>query len=158
MTSIQLKSGDPAPQFSLPTATGTALSLATLGDRPVILYAFPTAMSPGCTTQACDFRDSLSTLDGAGFDVVGISPDTPETLAQFAERDGIRFPLVSDVDGAVLSAYGAYFRRQRGDRTLQGVIRSTFVIDAAGQTITLAMYNVNPIGHVADLRRELGIG
>ncbi|MFD5272061.1 redoxin domain-containing protein [Streptomyces sp. NPDC058335] len=106
-TSIRLKPGDPAPQFSLPTVAGTALSLATLGDRPVILYAFPTAMTPGCTTWACDFRDSLSTLDGADFDVVGISPDTPEALAEFAELDGLRFPLVSDAFGVVRTGRSA---------------------------------------------------
>ncbi|MCQ9182626.1 peroxiredoxin [Streptomyces sp. IBSBF 2953] len=157
MTSIRLKPGDPAPQFSLPTARGTTLSLATLVDGPVILYAYPAALTPGCTAQACDFRDSLATFQASGIHVVGISPDAPEKLAEFTERDGIGFPLVSDVNGEVLTAYGAYFRRQRGDRMLQGVIRSTFVIGAGGQTITLAMYNVNPIGHVAQLRHELGI-
>lgn len=113
-------------------------------------------MTPGCTTQACDFRDSLSSLAAKGITVVGISPDSPERLARFRERDGLTFPLVSDADRAVLTAYGAFGEKQNYGRTVQGVIRSTFVIDQEG-LIEKAMYNVRAKGHVAKLRRELGI-
>jgi peroxiredoxin Q/BCP len=113
-------------------------------------------MTPGCTTQACDFRDSLSSLSKAGIEVVGISPDSPAKLATFAERDGLTFPLVSDADKSVLVAYGAYGEKQNYGRTVQGVIRSTFVIDEEGR-IERAMYNVKATGHVAKLRRELGV-
>jgi thioredoxin-dependent peroxiredoxin len=121
-----------------------------------VLYAYPAAMTPGCTTQACDFRDSLSSLHAAGIEVVGISPDTPEKLAEFRERDGLTFPLVSDPDRSVLTSYGAFGEKQNYGRTVTGVIRSTFVIDAEGR-IEQALYNVKATGHVAKLRRELGV-
>src|SRR5690606_4854243 len=121
-----------------------------------ILYAYPAAMTPGCTTQACDFRDSLASLQAAGYQVVGISPDSPEKLAAFRERDGLTFPLVSDPDRSVLAAYGAYGEKKNYGRTVVGVIRSTFVIDEEGR-IERAMYNVRATGHVAKLRRELGL-
>ena len=152
----RLAPGDPAPDFTLPTDTGEKLSLASLRGRTVILYAYPAAMTPGCTTQACDFRDSLSSLHAAGFQVVGISPDSPEQLAKFRARDGLTFPLVSDRDKAVLTAYGAYGEKQNYGKTVVGVIRSTFVIDESGR-IEKAMYNVKATGHVAKLRRELGV-
>jgi peroxiredoxin Q/BCP len=154
---ITLEPGDPAPDFTLPTDTGEALHLADLRGRRVVLYAYPAAMTPGCTTQACDFRDSLSSLHAAGIEVVGISPDPPAALAQFRERDGLTFPLVSDADKSVLTAYGAYGEKQNYGRTVTGVIRSTFVIDAEGR-IERALYNVKATGHVAKLRRELGLG
>jgi peroxiredoxin Q/BCP len=157
MTSpVRLSPGDPAPEFSLPTDTGATLSLAQLRGRRVVLYAYPAAMTPGCTKQACDFRDSLASLRAAGYEVVGISPDKPAKLAQFRERDAITFPLVSDVDRAVLTAYGAYGQKQLYGKTVTGVIRSTFVIDEAGK-IERAWYNVKATGHVAKIRRELGL-
>ena len=152
----RLSPGDPAPQFTLPTDSGGSLSLSDLRGRRVVLYAYPAAMTPGCTTQACDFRDSLSSLNAAGVDVVGISPDTPAKLAEFREHDGLTFPLVSDADKSVLTAYGAYGEKQNYGRTVMGVIRSTFVIDADG-VIEHALYNVKATGHVAKLRRDLGL-
>jgi peroxiredoxin Q/BCP len=153
---MKLQPGDKAPDFTLPTADGGELSLKDLHGRKVILYAYPAAMTPGCTTQACDFRDSLASLTAHGYAVVGISPDKPEKLAKFAERDSLTFPLVSDVDKSVLNAYGAYGEKQNYGKTVMGVIRSTFVIDENG-AIVEARYNVKATGHVAKLRRELGI-
>lgn len=152
----RLNPGDPAPDFALPTDDGGTLSLADLRGRKVILYAYPAAMTPGCTKQACDFRDSLASLQSAGYQVVGISPDKPAKLAKFRERDAITFPLVADEDKAVLTAYGAYGEKQSYGRTVTGVIRSTFVIDADGK-IERALYNVKATGHVAKLRRDLGL-
>jgi len=153
---VRLSPGDPAPDFALPTDDGKTLSLADLRGRKVILYAYPAAMTPGCTTQACDFRDSLSSLHVAGFQVVGISPDGPDKLAAFRDAEGLTFPLVSDADKSVLTAYGAYGEKQNYGRTVQGVIRSTFVIDEDGK-IERAQYNVKATGHVAKLRRDLGL-
>ena len=152
----RLAPGDPAPDFTLPTDTGDSLALKDLRGRKVVLYAYPAAMTPGCTTQACDFRDSLASLQAAGYEVVGISPDKPAKLAQFRERDAITFPLVSDQDKSVLTAYGAWGEKQMYGKATTGVIRSTFVIDADGR-IERAMYNVKATGHVAKLRRELGL-
>jgi peroxiredoxin Q/BCP len=152
----RLSPGDPAPDFELTTDTGGTLRLADLAGKRVVLYAYPAAMTPGCTTQACDFRDSLSSLKAAGLEVVGISPDSPAKLATFRDRDGLNFPLVSDPDKSVLTAYGAYGEKQNYGRTVQGVIRSTFVIGPDGR-IENAMYNVKATGHVAKLRRDLGI-
>jgi peroxiredoxin Q/BCP len=152
----KLQPGDPAPDFTLPTDEGSTLSLAGLRGRKVVLYAYPAAMTPGCTKQACDFRDSLASLQAAGYEVVGISPDSPDKLAKFRTRDALTFPLVSDADKAVLTAYGAYGQKQLYGKTVTGVIRSTFVIDEKGR-IEKAMYNVKATGHVAKLRRELGL-
>ncbi|MEO3929702.1 thioredoxin-dependent thiol peroxidase [Micromonosporaceae bacterium B7E4] len=157
MTSpIRLAPGDAAPDFALTTDSGETLSLKELRGRKVVLYAYPKAMTPGCTTQACDFRDSLASLQAAGYEVVGISPDSPAALAKFRDRDAITFPLVSDPDKAVLVAYGAYGEKQSYGRTITGVIRSTFVIDEEGR-IARALYNVKATGHVAKLRRDLGL-
>jgi thioredoxin-dependent peroxiredoxin len=153
---VRLAAGDPAPEFSLPTDTGEILSLKQLRGRKVVLYAYPAAMTPGCTKQACDFRDSLASLTAAGYEVVGISPDSPAKLAKFRERDALTFPLVSDADRSVLTAYGAYGEKQLYGRTVTGVIRSTFVIDEQGR-IERALYNVKATGHVAKLRRDLGL-
>jgi peroxiredoxin Q/BCP len=151
---VRLQPGDPAPEFSLPTDTGETLSLQDLRGQRVILYVYPAAMTPGCTKQACDFRDSLGSLKSAGYQVVGISPDSPAKLAKFRERDQLTFPLVADQDKAVLTAYGAYGEKQLYGKTVTGVIRSTFVIDEKGH-IDRALYNVKATGHVAKLRREL---
>ncbi|MEJ3747240.1 thioredoxin-dependent thiol peroxidase [Actinomycetes bacterium KLBMP 9797] len=152
----RLTAGDAAPDFTLPTDTGTTLVLKELRGRKVILYVYPAAMTPGCTKQACDFRDSLSSLQAAGYEVVGISPDKPAKLAQFRERDGLTFPLVADQDRSVLTAYGAFGEKQLYGKTVTGVIRSTFVIDEEGR-IERALYNVKATGHVAKLRKDLGL-
>ena len=153
---LRLQTGDVAPAFTLPTDTGEGLSLADLRGRKVVLYAYPAAMTPGCTKQACDFRDSLASLRAAGYEVIGISPDAPEKLATFRVRDSLTFPLVSDPDKTVLAAYGAWGEKTMYGRTVTGVIRSTFVIDEHG-TIVRALYHVKATGHVAKLRRELGL-
>ena len=152
----RLTAGDPAPEFTLPTDNGDTLTLKDLRGRKVILYVYPAAMTPGCTKQACDFRDSLASLQAAGYEVVGISPDTPAKLAKFRERDAITFPLVSDQDKSVLTAYGAYGEKQLYGKTVVGVIRSTFVVGTDG-TLERALYNVRATGHVAKLRRELSV-
>ena len=152
----RLAAGDAAPAFALQTDTGTKLRLADLAGKRVVLYAYPAAMTPGCTTQACDFRDSLSSLAAAGVEVVGISPDSPEKLAAFRAKEHLTFPLVSDPDRSVLTAYGAYGEKKNYGRTVMGVIRSTFVIGPDGR-IEQALYNVKATGHVAKLRRDLGI-
>jgi peroxiredoxin Q/BCP len=153
---VKLAPGDVAPEFTLPTDDGATLSLRQLRGRKVVLYAYPAAMTPGCTKQACDFRDSLASLQAVGYEVVGISPDRPEKLAKFRERDALTFPLVADADKSVLTAYGAFGEKQLYGKTVTGVIRSTFVIDEKGR-IEKAMYNVKATGHVAKLRRELGL-
>ncbi len=152
----RLEAGAPAPDFTLPTDDGSQVSLVGLRGSKVILYAYPNAMTPGCTTQACDFRDSLDSLQAAGYAVLGLSPDEPATLAKFRGRDGLTFPLLSDPDRSVLTAYGAFGEKKLYGKTVQGVIRSTFVIDEAG-VVERAMYNVKATGHVAKLRRDLGI-
>lgn len=152
----QLAPGATAPEFDLPTDDGGRLSLKSLRGKKVVLYAYPAAMTPGCTKQACDFRDSLASLTSAGYAVVGLSPDKPERLATFRERDALTFPLVSDVDKAVLTAYGAYGEKLMYGKTVTGVIRSSFVIDEQGK-IVKAMYGVKATGHVARLRKDLGL-
>ena len=152
----RLQPGDPAPDFDLPDDRGARIRLSDLRGQRVVLYAYPAAMTPGCTKEACDFRDSLDSLAAAGITVVGISPDPPEKLARFRERDGLTFPLASDVDRSVLTAYGAFGEKKLYGRVVEGVIRSTFVIDPDGR-IDRAMYNVKATGHVAKLRRDLGV-
>jgi peroxiredoxin Q/BCP len=152
----RLSPGDPAPDFDLTDDAGKQLRLADLRGKKVVLYAYPAAMTPGCTTQACDFRDSLDSLHAAGIEVVGISPDKPEKLAKFREKEGLTFPLVSDPDKSVLTAYGAYGEKSMYGKKMVGVIRSTFVIDPEGK-VELAQYNVKATGHVAKLRRDLGL-
>jgi thioredoxin-dependent peroxiredoxin len=152
----RLSTGDPAPGFSLPTDDGREVSLSDLRGRKVIVYFYPAAMTPGCTKQACDFTDSLSSLQAQGYDVLGISPDSPAKLAKFRERDGLTITLLSDADRAVMQAYDAFGEKKLYGKTMQGVIRSTFVVDEDGK-IALAQYNVKASGHVAKLRRDLGI-
>jgi thioredoxin-dependent peroxiredoxin len=156
MTDTRLAPGDTAPDFTLPDAQGNAVSLSSLRGKRVIIYFYPAAMTPGCTKQACDFRDSLSSLAAAGFAVIGISPDSPAKLAKFAERDGLTFPLLSDPDHKVLDAYGAYGEKMLYGKKSVGVIRSTFVVDPDGK-IEKAQYAVKATGHVARLRAELGV-
>jgi thioredoxin-dependent peroxiredoxin len=152
----RLTAGDTAPAFTLTSDTGEQVSLADLRGRKVIVYFYPAAMTPGCTKQACDFTDSLSSLQAAGYEVLGISPDPPAKLARFRERDGLTITLLSDPDKAVLSAYGAFGEKKLYGKTVQGVIRSTFVVDEDGR-IEVAQYNVKATGHVAKLRRDLGL-
>jgi thioredoxin-dependent peroxiredoxin len=152
----RLTPGDKAPDFTLPTDDGGTVSLKDLRGRKVIVYFYPNAMTPGCTTQACDFSDSLSSLEAAGYTVVGISPNDPDKLAKFRARDGLTITLASDADRSVMTAYGAYGEKKLYGKTVEGVIRSTFVVDEDG-TITLAQYGVKATGHVAKFRRDLGL-
>ena len=152
----QLQIGDTAPDFTLDDQDGNPVSLRDLRGRKVILYFYPAAMTPGCTTQACDFRDSLASLQGAGYTVLGVSRDTPDKLKEFAERDGLTFSLLSDPDRAVHEAYGAWGEKMNYGKVVEGVLRSTFVIDEDGK-ITQALYNVKATGHVARLRGMLGL-
>jgi peroxiredoxin Q/BCP len=151
-----LSPGDPAPDFTLPDADGTPVSLSDFRGRRVVVYFYPAAMTPGCTAQACDFRDSLADFQGSGLAVVGISPDKPEKLARFREAKKLPFPLLSDPDRSVLEAYGAWGEKQNYGRAYTGVIRSTIVVNEKGR-VESASYNVRAKGHVAKLRRELGV-
>jgi len=152
----RLAPGDPAPDFTLDDTEGHATSLKDFRGSKTIVYFYPAAMTPGCTKQACDFRDSLGSLAAAGYAVLGISPDKPEKLAKFRARDGLTFPLLSDPDRSVLTAYDAFGEKTMYGKKVTGVIRSTFVVDESGN-IMLAQYNVKATGHVAKLRRDLGI-
>ncbi len=152
----RLEVGAKAPAFSLPDADGNTVKLSDYKGRKVIVYFYPAASTPGCTKQACDFRDSLGELNGAGLDVVGISPDKPEKLAKFRDKEKLTFPLLSDPEREVLTAWGAYGEKMMYGKTVQGVIRSTFVVDEKGN-IAEAQYNVRATGHVAKLRRDLSV-
>ncbi|GAS95527.1 bacterioferritin comigratory protein bcp [Mycolicibacterium canariasense] len=152
----RLAVGDKAPAFSLPDADGKTVKLSDFKGRKVIVYFYPAASTPGCTKQACDFRDSLAELNEGGLDVVGISPDKPEKLAKFRDNEGLTFPLLSDPERKVLTAYGAYGEKTMYGKTVQGVIRSTFVVDEKGN-IEVAQYNVKATGHVAKLRRDISV-
>ena len=152
----RLETGDKAPAFTLPDADGNTVKLADFKGRKVVVYFYPAASTPGCTKQACDFRDSLAQLNQAGLDVVGISPDKPEKLAKFRDAEGLTFPLLSDPEKKVLTAWGAYGEKKMYGKTVQGVIRSTFVVDEKGN-IAVAQYNVKATGHVAKLRKDLGL-
>ena len=155
--SDRLTAGDPAPAFTLTDDTGTEVSLADLTrDSKVVVYFYPAAMTPGCTKQACDFSDSLDSLQAAGLTVVGISPDKPEKLARFREKEGLTIRLLSDPDKTVMQQWAAYGEKTMYGKTVQGVIRSTFVVDADGK-VEVAQYNVKATGHVAKLRRDLGL-
>ena len=156
MSQHRLFPGDTAPDFTLTSDTNEEVSLADLRGHKVVVYFYPSAMTPGCTTQACDFTDSLDSLKAAGYEVLGISPDLPAKLAKFRERDALTITLLSDPDKQVLTAYGAFGDKRLYGKTVQGVIRSTFVVDDQGR-IEVAQYNVKATGHVAKLRRDLGL-
>jgi thioredoxin-dependent peroxiredoxin len=154
--SDRLDRGDEAPDFTLDTDTGDQVTLRDLRGRKVIVYFYPAAMTPGCTKQACDFTDSLESLRGAGYEVLGISPDKPEKLAKFRQRDDLSITLLSDPDRSAMKAFGAFGEKKLYGKVVEGVIRSTFVVDEDGR-IELAQYNVKATGHVAKLRRDLGL-
>ena len=154
--STRLTAGDTAPDFTLPDADGKPVALADYRGRRVVVYFYPAAGTPGCTKQACDFRDSLAELNGAGLDVLGISPDKPAKLAKFRDKEGLTFPLLSDADKDVLNAWGTFGEKQMYGKTVTGVIRSTFVVDPEGK-IEVAQYNVRATGHVAKLRKDLSV-
>ncbi len=156
MSETRLSPGDTAPDFTLTTDTDEQVTLSDLRGRKVIVYFYPAAMTPGCTTQACDFTDSLDSLKAAGFEVLGISPDKPAKLAKFREHDALTITLLSDPEKATLEAYGAFGEKKLYGKTVQGVIRSTFVVDEEGK-VEVAQYNVKATGHVAKLRRDLGV-
>ena len=152
----RLSPGDPAPDFALPDADGNPVALSSYQGRKVVLYAYPAASTPGCTKQACDFRDSLESLRAQGYEVVGLSPDPVAKLARFRDAEGLTFPLLSDPGKEVLTAYGAYGEKQLYGKTVVGVIRSTFVIDEQG-VVERAAYAVKATGHVAKLKKDLGL-
>lgn len=152
----RLSPGDPAPDFTLLDADGKPVALADHRGRKVVVYFYPAASTPGCTKEACDFRDNLAELNGAGVDVLGISPDQPAKLAKFRDAEGLTFPLLSDPDRSVLTAWGAYGEKTLYGKKMQGVIRSTFVVDEDGK-VEQALYNVKATGHVAALRKKLAV-
>jgi thioredoxin-dependent peroxiredoxin len=156
MSSVVLEPGTHAPDFTLVDQDEKPVSLHDLRGRGVVLFFYPEAMTPGCTTEACDFRDSLAPLQAAGYTVLGISPDAPEKLRRFRERDGLTYDLLSDPDHAALNAYGAWGEKTNYGKVYQGVIRSTFVIDPDG-VIEHALYNVKATGHVGRVRALVGV-
>jgi thioredoxin-dependent peroxiredoxin len=156
MSESRLSPGDVAPDFTLTSDDGSPVTLSGLRGRKVIVYFYPAAMTPGCTKQACDFTDSLGSLRAAGYEVLGIYPDKPEKLAKFRDRDSLTITLLSDPDRSVLTSYGAFGEKTMYGRVVQGVIRSTFVVGEDGK-IEVAQYNVKATGHVAKLRRDLGL-
>ena len=151
----RLSPGDTAPDFTLADDTGAEVSLSDFTGKKVIVYFYPAAMTPGCTKQACDFTDNIASLRGAGYEVLGISPDKPEKLAKFREKESLGITLLSDADKSVMGAWATYGEKQLYGKTVQGVIRSTFVVDEDGK-IEVAQYNVKATGHVAKLRKDLG--
>ncbi|QDZ16480.1 thioredoxin-dependent thiol peroxidase [Humibacter ginsenosidimutans] len=155
-TATRLAAGDTAPDFTLLDQDGNEVSLHDYAGRDVIVYFYPAAMTPGCTKEACDFRDNLNSLASAGYQVLGISKDAPAKLAEFRDRDNLNFPLLSDVDLAVHKSYGAYGEKSLYGKLITGVLRSTFVVNGDGG-IRLALYNVKATGHVASLRKKLGL-
>jgi peroxiredoxin Q/BCP len=154
---VRLSPGDPAPDFTLPDAEGKPVTLSSHRGRRVIVYCYPAALTPGCTTQAVDFTAAAGDLAEAGLDIIGISPDEPEKLLRFRDKEKLDITLVSDPDKQVLKAYGAYGPKKLYGKEVVGVIRSTFIVDAEGR-IESAAYNVKATGHVAKLRRDLGLG
>ena len=156
MTVSRLQPGDQAPDFALTASDATVVRLGDLRGGRTVLYFYPAANTPGCTTQACDFRDNIASLQGHGYRVVGVSPDPPETLAGFDAAHGLGFTLLGDPSVETMRAYGAYGEKKLYGKSVTGVIRSTFVLDT-DTVVEKAMYNVRATGHVAKLRRDLGI-
>ncbi|MEU2773997.1 thioredoxin-dependent thiol peroxidase [Streptomyces sp. NPDC007162] len=154
--SERLQPGDVAPDFTLPDADGNEVSLSAHKGRKVIVYFYPAALTPGCTKQACDFTDNLSLLADAGYDVLGISPDAPEKLGKFREKENLKVTLLADPDKKVLDAYGAFGEKMNYGKTYLGVIRSTIIVDETGK-VEKALYNVRATGHVAKIIKDLGI-
>lgn len=154
--SERLQPGDTAPAFTLPDADGNEVSLAAHKGRKVIVYFYPAALTPGCTKQACDFTDNLDVLASAGYDVIGISPDKPEKLAKFREKESLKVTLAGDPDKTVIETYGAYGEKKNYGKTYMGVIRSTVIVDEEGK-VERALYNVRAAGHVAKIIKDLGI-
>ncbi|MEU2339702.1 thioredoxin-dependent thiol peroxidase [Streptomyces sp. NPDC006654] len=154
--SERLQPGDVAPDFTLPDADGHEVSLSAHKGRKVIVYFYPAALTPGCTKQACDFTDNLSLLADAGYDVLGISPDAPEKLGKFREKENLKVTLLADPDKKVLDAYGAFGEKKNYGKTYMGVIRSTIIVDEQGK-VEKALYNVRATGHVAKIIKDLGI-
>ncbi|HEY4556596.1 MAG TPA: thioredoxin-dependent thiol peroxidase [Enteractinococcus sp.] len=152
----RLSPGDTAPEFSLPDAQGNTVSLSDYAGQKVIVYFYPKAMTPGCTTQACDFRDRMERFTADGYAVIGISPDPVDKLEQFTEKEELNFPVLADEDHAVAEAYGAWGEKKNYGRVYEGLIRSTIVIDENGK-VEVAQYNVRAKGHVDKLRRDLGL-
>ncbi|MGW0755676.1 thioredoxin-dependent thiol peroxidase [Streptomyces sp. NPDC002814] len=152
----RLQPGDTAPAFTLPDADGTEVSLSDHKGRKVIVYFYPAALTPGCTKQACDFTDNLDVLAGAGYDVIGISPDAPQKLAKFREKENLKVTLAGDPEKTVIEAYGAYGEKKNYGKTYMGVIRSTVIVDEEGK-VERALYNVRATGHVAKIIKDLGI-
>jgi peroxiredoxin Q/BCP len=152
----RLAPGDTAPAFTLTDDTGAEVSLSDYAGRKVIVYFYPAAMTPGCTKQACDFSDNIASLRGAGYEVLGISPDKPEKLARFRDKESLGITLLSDPDKSVMAEWATYGEKKMYGKTVQGVIRSTFVVDEKGN-VEVAQYNVKATGHVAKLRKDLGI-
>ncbi|MBO0897646.1 MULTISPECIES: thioredoxin-dependent thiol peroxidase [Arthrobacter] len=152
----RLSPGETAPDFTLPATNSTSVSLSGFRGRSTIVYFYPAAATPGCTKEACDFRDNLNSLQDAGYAVVGISPDPVPKLEKFAEAENLNFPLLSDPDHAVAEAYGAWGEKKNYGKTYEGLIRSTVVVDPEGK-VSLAQYNVKATGHVAKLSRDLGL-
>jgi len=153
----RLETGQTAPAFTLPDHAGRSVSLNDFTGRSLIVFFYPAAMTPGCTKEACDFRDSLVRLQQAGYEVIGISPDKPQKLAKFVQKESLTYPLLSDADRAVMDAYGAYGEKTLYGKKVTGVIRSTIVVGPDG-TVALPKYNVKATGHVALLSRALGLG
>ena len=151
-----LSTGDKAPEFTLPDPDGKDVSLSDYRGQKVVLYAYPAASTPGCTTQACDFRDNIASLQSAGYQVLGLSPDNLDKQRKFRDDEQVPYPLLCDPSHEVLEAYGAWGEKKNYGKTYVGVIRSTFVIDEEGK-VERAMYNVKATGHVAKLRKDLGI-
>src|SRR4051812_30285674 len=154
MTDARLQAGEQAPAFTLTDQNGTTVSLGDFAGQNVIVYFYPAASTPGCTTEACDFRDNINSLRSAGYQVLGVSKDPGEDLRRFRDEQGLNFPLLSDEDLTVHNAYGAYGEKSLYGKTVTGVLRSTIVVDPDGK-VALPLYNVKATGHVASLRKKL---